>query len=76
MTYTESKKYLKRAIKNGYMPYYNGIAHMITGINNGKEQGYYGINIDGNGHDGRYFGCPILIWDSQAAEEKFPARIY
>ena len=74
MTYTEAKKYLRRAERNGYVAYHSGIAHMVTGIRNGREIGYYGINIDGDGQDGRLFGCPKLIWDAEQAEERFPAR--
>ena len=74
MTNTQAQKYLKRATKRGYVAYHSGIAHMVTGIKRGKETGYYGINIDGDGHEGRLFGCPKLIWDARIAEEMFPAR--
>jgi hypothetical protein len=73
MNYTEAKRYLARAEKNGYVAYHSGIVHMVTGISkSGKEKGYYGINIDGDGHDGRIFGCPKIIYSTEAAEERFP----
>jgi len=34
----------------------------------------YGVNIDGDGRDGRLFGCPQIIWSAEQAEAKFPAR--
>lgn len=71
MKYTEAKKYLKRALKNGYVAYHQGIVSMETS-RPGKYA--YGINIDGDGHDGRYFGCPKIIWSAEDAEERFPAR--
>ena len=67
MTYTQAEKYLKRATKQGYAPYHSG-----SGIVN--MDGGYGINIDGDGHDGRLFGCPQIIWSADQAEEKFPAN--
>ena len=76
MTHTQARRYLARAERNGYVAYHKGIAHTVTGIRNGRELGYYGINIDGDGHDGRLFGCPELIWDAEKAEERFPVREY
>ena len=67
MTYTQAVKYLHRAERNGYVAYHSGICTM---------DGNYGINIDGDGHDGRLFGCPQIIWDVERAEEQFPARKY
>lgn len=69
MTYVEAKKFLKRAEKNGYVRAYGGIVNYEDGK-------YYGINIDGDGRDGRYFGCPQIIWDAAWAEQKFPTRKY
>ena len=72
MTYTQAKTYLRRATRNGYVPYHSGITHMVTGVSkSGREIGYYGINIDGDGHNGRNFGCPQIIWDKDYAEERF-----
>jgi len=71
MTYTKAKIYLARACRNGYVPYYNGIVCFEDRpghINN------HGINIDGDGHDGRDFGCPEIIWDEETAERRFPTR--
>lgn len=67
MNYTQATKYLQRALKNGYVAYHGGIV---------SQDGSYGINIDGDGHQGRLFGCPQIIWDSETAERKFPARKY
>lgn len=75
MNYTQATKYLHRACKRGYVPYHNGIVsnEELTGnINHQKVKYNYGINIDGDGHKGRYFGYPIIIWDAIIAEEKFP----
>jgi len=72
MTLTQAKKYLKRALKNGYVAYHSGIVCMES---NGRKSGY-GINIDGDGHEGRYFGCPQIIWDAEHAEDKFPVKRY
>ena len=78
MNYTEAKKYLARAEKNGYVAYYSGIVSEEVKSRWGENTtGYdYGINIDGDGHDGRYFGCPRIIWDAETAEEMFPTRNY
>ena len=69
MNYTDAKKFLARAEKRGYVAYHSGIVCEEDG-----RKKRYGINIDGDGYDGRYFGCPIIIWDKDHAEEKFPAR--
>lgn len=74
MTLTEARKYLRRAKREGYVPCDSGLAHMVTGIRNGHECGYWGINIDGDGRGGRLFGCPRLIWSAEIAEAKFPGR--
>lgn len=83
MTLTEAKKYLARALKSGYVRYHSGIASMEhqnsyykKGVQHTKVRYTYGINIDGDGHDGRYFGCPQIIWDAEQAEDKFPAKRY
>jgi len=68
MNYTQAIKYLKRACKRGFVAYHSGI------VSDGD--GDYGINIDGDGRDGRLFGCPTIIWSPDSAEEKFPARKY
>jgi hypothetical protein len=74
MNLKEARIYLRRATRRGYVPYHGGICRMITGRTRyGKEVGHYGINIDGDGHDGRLFGCPKLIWDADTAEDMFPA---
>jgi hypothetical protein len=72
MTYTEAKKYLARAERNGYVAYHSGL------VNNGEtgRRATYGINIDGDGREGRYFGSPQIIWSAEQAERKFPARQY
>lgn len=70
MTLTQARKYLKRAEKSGYVAYHSGIASMSD---NGRKQ-FYGINIDGDGQEGRLFGRPKLIWDADQAEERFPSR--
>ena len=69
MTYTQAKKYLARAERSGYVAAYSGICNMDDGR-------YYGINIDGDGRDGRLFGCPQIIWSAEDAEDKFPTRTY
>lgn len=69
MTYTEAVKYLNRARKNGYVPYHSGIVYY-------EDSSSYGINIDGDGHDGRYFGCPEIIGSTEEAERRFPTRKY
>jgi len=69
MTYKQAISALHRAEKNGYVRYHSGLTHE-------NETGHYGINIDGDGHDGRLFGCPQIIWDKEQAEEKFPKRKY
>lgn len=66
MTYTQAVKYLKRAERSGYVAYHSGL------VNDGEA--WYGINIDGDGHDGRNFGCPQIIWDIETAERMFPGR--
>jgi hypothetical protein len=77
MNYTEAIKYLKRAEARGYIRYHSGI---VCQENNNRKWGgpgnYYGINIDGDGKDGRLFGCPQIIWDAEQAEDMFPARKY
>lgn len=77
MTYTEAKKYLKRAVSRGYIPVNNGIVSMeIPRRWGGNTTGHtYGINIDGDGRNNRYFGCPRIIWSANDAEEKFPAKV-
>lgn len=84
MTLTEARKYLARAQKNGYVPYHTGIVSMETIKQTRKKKGTevvkikinYGINIDGDGTEGRNFGCPIILWDAEKAEEKFPVKKY
>ena len=78
MNYTEAKKYLKRAENSGYVANRSGIVMQEGQARwGGNTTGNsYGINIDGDGHDGRLFGCPRIIWDSETAENQFPARDY
>lgn len=80
MNYTEAKKYLKRALRNGYVAYHSGIVSWKMETKKrlgGNTTGHiYGINIDGDGHEGRYSGCPTIIWSAESAEERFPAEKY
>lgn len=59
MTKKEAQKTLSIARKCGYVPYYNGL---VTFEENGKITSW-GANIDGDGRDGRLFGCPQVIWN-------------
>lgn len=76
MTLTEAKKYLKRAERKGYVAYHSGLVmEEVKPRWGGNTTGSnWGINIDGDGHDGRYFGCPQIIWDSETAERIFPSK--
>jgi len=78
MNYTEAKKYLNRAENNGYVRNHSGIVMQeVKSRWGGNTTGcFYGINIDGDGHNGRLFGCPRIIWDVETAESMFPARKY
>jgi hypothetical protein len=58
MTYSKAKQMLAAAEKRGYVAYHSGI---VSFEENGKTTNY-GINIDGDGHEGRYFGCPKTLW--------------
>jgi hypothetical protein len=74
MTHSQAKKYLARAERRGYVAYHNGIVMEETekrygGNTTGTN---WGINIDGDGHNGRLFSCPQIIWSAEQAEEKFP----
>jgi hypothetical protein len=60
MTYTNAKRMLKAVCKKGYVQYHSGIVSM---------DGNYAINVDGDGQDGRYFGCPKIIWTVTAVNE-------
>jgi hypothetical protein len=53
MTYAKARQMLQAAQKRGYVKYHQGIVSMDNN---------YGINIDGDGHDGRLFGCPKTLW--------------
>lgn len=53
MKYQKALQMLKAAEKRGYVAYHSGIVNM---------DGDYGINIDGDGHGGRLFGCPKILW--------------
>lgn len=66
MTKKEAQKALKIAEKNGYVRYHSGIVTMEDG-----NKRYYGINIDGDGREGRLFGCPRIIWDMDYVKERF-----
>lgn len=70
MRKAEAKKYLDRACRNGYVPYHTGL---VLSEGQGQKENW-GINIDGDGREGRLFGCPKIIWDAGHAEEMFPAR--
>lgn len=74
MTYRQAQKYLRRAEARGYVAYHSGIVSMEIPLQwGGNTTGYtYGINIDGDGHEGRLFGCPKIIWDVETAERLFP----
>ena len=76
MNLTNAKKYLARAEKRGYVAYHYGIAASEVPLKwGGNTTGLvYGINIDGDGLNGRYFGCPRIIWSEEQAEEMFPKR--
>ena len=63
MTYTMAKKWLRKAERCGYVAYHKGIV-----VDDKKN---YGINIDGDGHNGRNFGCPEIIWSVEHAEQFF-----
>ena len=67
MNYTQARRMLRRAERNGYVPYHRGIVSSETD----RGRTTYGINIDGDGHDGRLFGCPMIIWDYDQAMEFF-----
>ena len=68
MNYTQARKYLARAERHGYVAYYSGICCI-----EGSRKNTWGINVDGDGHDGRRFGRPQIIWDAEKAEELFPS---
>jgi hypothetical protein len=78
MNHTEAVKYLKRAENTGYVRYHSGLVMQETELRwGGNTTGtFWGINIDGDGHDGRLFGCPQIIWDVETAENRFPTRSY
>jgi hypothetical protein len=58
MTYSKANQMLMAAEKRGYVKYHSG----IVSFEEGGRVTNYGINIDGDGHDGRLFGCPKIIW--------------
>jgi len=78
MTHTQAITYLNRAEKNGYVRYHSGIVRqdIILQWSGNTTGSTWGINIDGDGHDGRLFGCPCIIWDAETAEERFPTKKY
>lgn len=61
MTKREAQRTLRIAIKCGYVA--QGRSGLVAWEENGKITGW-GANIDGDGKDGRYFGCPQVIWNS------------
>lgn len=65
MTHSKAKQMLAAAEKRGYVRYHQGI---VCFWENGKAQNY-GINIDGDGCDGRYFGCPKILWTVEAVNQ-------
>ena len=71
MNYTTAIKQLKRAERAGYVPVNSGIVIMeVAKRFGGNTTGrVYGINIDGDGHDGRLFGCPKIIWSVEQIDE-------
>ena len=58
MTYSKANQMLMAAEKRGYVKYHSG----ITSFEEGGRVTNYGINIDGDGNEGRLFGCPKIIW--------------
>jgi len=78
MNYTQALKYLARAERSGYVKNYSGFVRQDTTPRwGGNTTGsFWGINIDGDGHNGRLFGCPEIIWDVEIAESRFPPRRY
>jgi len=78
MTHKQAVTYLNRAEKSGYVRYHSGIVRMdVEPQWSGNTTGsIYGINIDGDGFNGRLFGCPCIIWDIETAEMRFPTRKY
>lgn len=68
MNYNQAKLALHKICKCGYVPYHRGI--VCQEDSNGRVS-IYGINIDGDGHDGRLFGCPQIIWDQEHFNEFF-----
>ena len=65
MNKKQAQQALRWAERNGYVAYHSGI---VAFEENNKVTGY-GINIDGDGHDGRLFGCPKIIWDYERCQE-------
>lgn len=58
MTKRDAQKTLKIALKCGYVAYHNG----LVGFEENGKITSWGANIDGDGRDGRLFGCPEVIW--------------
>lgn len=65
MTYKHAKRWLRRAEKHGYVPYHEGIVKMGNA---------YGVNIDGDGQDGRLFGNPRIFWTQDQIIDFFAER--
>jgi hypothetical protein len=65
MTYSKANQMLVAAEKRGYVKYHSGI---VSFEENGKATNY-GINIDGDGRDGRLFGCPKILWTVESVNK-------
>lgn len=63
MTRKQAERWLARAEKHGYVAYHSGIVRM--------EGRCYGINIDGDGRNGRFFGCPKIFWTQESLVDFF-----
>jgi hypothetical protein len=74
MTLSQAKKYLARAIKTGYMAYNCGLGVIQETSKRGNYAKFtYGIHINGDGQEGRFFGLKS-IWKVEQVKEMFTAK--
>lgn len=66
MTFKQAQRWLRRAQRNGYVAYHKGIVY--------EEGRGYGVNIDGDGREGRLFGNPEIFWTQDQIIDFFAAR--
>lgn len=62
MTKAQATKSLSSLTRAGYVAYHTGLIYH-------DDNKTWGVNVDGDGHDGRLFGCPKTFWSIEKVEE-------